>query len=225
MNEIPKTAELFDLAKTSAKALIESAEYPWEVLGGISDFVLKYGKTLSPDAYDHPAEDVWIAKDASIAPSASITGPCIIESGAEIRHCAYIRGGVLVGAGSVVGNSCELKNCVLFEAVQVPHFNYAGDSILGYKSHLGAGAVLSNVKSDKSNVTVRGQDERVDTGRKKFGAILGDHAEIGCNSVLFPGSIIGRNSVIYPLSAVRGVVPQGSIFKDAKNIIPKHEST
>ena len=194
-------------------------------LDEISDYILKLGATLSLEEYDHPSEDVWIAKDAKVAPTAYIGGPCIIDHGAEIRHCAFIRGNALVGKGTVVGNSTELKNVILFDNVQVPHYNYVGDSILGYKSHMGAGSITSNVKSDKTLVVVKDcydTKEEIETGLKKFGAMLGDHAEIGCNSVLCPGSIIGRNTTVYPLSRVRGVIPADSIFKSADHIVRKH---
>ena len=195
--------------------------YPWEALDGIKAFLLSLGKTLSLDEYDLVGEDVWIAKSAKIAPSASIAGPCIICEGAEVRPSAFIRGSALVGRNAVVGNSTELKNCILFDNVQVPHFNYVGDSILGYKSHLGAGAVTSNVKSDKTPVAVHCGGETVETGRKKFGAMLGDYVEVGCNSVLNPGTVIGRNSNVYPLSPVRGFGPANSIFKSQNNIVIK----
>ena len=195
--------------------------YPWEALGALADMIRSIGQSLSEEEYDRVGEDVWIAKDATVAPSASISGPCIVCSGAEIRHCAFIRGSALIGRGAVVGNSTELKNCVLFDGVQVPHYNYVGDSILGYKSHMGAGAVTSNVKSDKSLVTVRIGDARVETGRKKFGAMLGDYVEVGCNSVLNPGTVIGSHSNIYPRSTVRGYVPEDSIFKSQSSIVKK----
>ena len=195
--------------------------YPWEALGALADMIRSIGQSLSEEEYDRVGEDVWIAKDATVAPSASISGPCIVCSGAEVRHCAFIRGSALIGCGAVVGNSTELKNCVLFDGVQVPHYNYVGDSILGYKSHMGAGAVTSNVKSDKSLVTVRLGDARVETGRKKFGAMLGDYVEVGCNSVLNPGTVIGPHSNIYPRSTVRGYVPEDSIFKSQSSIVKK----
>lgn len=195
--------------------------YPWEALDALADMIRSIGQSLPEAEYDRVGEDVWIAKNATVAPSASISGPCIVCSGAEIRHCAFIRGSVLVGRGAVVGNSTELKNCVLFDGVQVPHYNYVGDSILGYRSHMGAGAVTSNVKSDKTLVTVRIGDVRVETGRKKFGAMLGDYVEIGCNSVLNPGTVIGSHSNIYPRSTVRGYVPENSIFKSQESIVKK----
>ena len=216
MANIAKTAELFDLTKSIAAPLLEKTEYPWEALPKIKAFILELGATLSSDIYDRVGEDVWIAKSATVAPSASIAGPTIICEGAEIRHCAYIRGSVIVGAGSIVGNSCEVKNAIIFDGVQTPHYNYVGDSILGYHSHMGAGSVTSNVKSDKTNVSILADGERVPTGLRKFGAILGDYVEVGCNSVLCPGSVIGRNCTIYPLTRVRGYIPENSIHKGDK---------
>lgn len=213
---------LFSLERSIARELLENTAYPWDILSEISDFIIKKGMTLSSDEYDLVGENVWIAKDASVAPSASVSGPAIIDSGAEIRHCAYIRGSAIVGKGAVVGNSCELKNCILFDGVQVPHFNYVGDSVLGYKSHMGAGSVTSNVKSDKTLVCVKNGDERIETGRKKVGAMLGDFAEIGCNSVLCPGSVIGRNTTVYPTSCVRGCIPADSIYKKDGVIVKKN---
>ncbi len=212
--------ELFDLQKTMAAALFEGYEYPWQVLGGIGDFIMEAGPTLPAERFTNPAEGVWIAKSARVAASASITGPCIIDEDAEVRHCAFIRGNAVVGKGAVVGNSTELKNAVLFDKAQVPHYNYVGDSVLGYRAHMGAGAITSNVKSDKTPVVVKCPDEHADTGRKKVGAMLGDAAEIGCNSVLCPGSVVGRGSSVYPLSRVRGQVPAGSIYKAEGNIVP-----
>ena len=213
--------ELLDLDKTIAAKLFEGKTYPWEALAGIKSFILELGATLSADEYDHPEEGVWIAKDAKIFPSAYIGAPCIIDHGAEVRHCAFIRGSAIVGKNAVVGNSTELKNVVLFDNVQVPHYNYVGDSILGYKSHMGAGSITSNVKSDKTLVTVHIPDAPIETGRKKFGAILGDNVEVGCNSVLNPGTVVGRCSNIYPVSCVRGVVPANSIYKAKDNIVAK----
>ncbi len=220
-NHIPKIGQLFDLSHTIAAPILTPEKYPWEVLDSIKDFILEIGKALSPLMYDEVADGVYAAKDAKIAPSAYIGSPCIIDSGAEIRHGAYIRGSAIIGKGAVVGNSCELKNCILFDKVQVPHFNYVGDSILGYCSHMGAGAVTSNVKSDKTLVAVKAGDEAMETGRKKFGSILGDHVEVGCNSVLCPGSIIGSRTNVYPLSRVRGVIPPDSIYKSESSIVPK----
>ena len=216
-----KTHELYDLSHTMAKELLAECEYPWLALPKIKEFVLTLGKTLSPDEYELVGEDVWIAKSAKIAPSATINGPAIIGADTELRTGAFIRGSVIVGCGCVVGNSCELKNAILFDSVQVPHFNYIGDSILGYKSHTGAGAITSNVKSDKTLVKVRCEDGAIETGLKKFGAMLGDFVEVGCNSVLNPGTVVGRNTNIYPLSSVRGTIPPNSIFKSSGNICPK----
>ena len=213
--------ELFDLDKTIAAKLFEGKTYPWDVLDGIKDFILALGATLPEDEYDHPSEGVWIAKDATVFASAYIGSPCIIDHDAEVRQCAFIRGSAIVGKGAVVGNSTELKNVVLFDNVQVPHYNYVGDSILGYKAHMGAGSITSNVKSDKTLVTVHIPDAPIETGRKKFGAILGDNVEVGCNSVLNPGTVIGRCSNIYPVSCVRGVVPANSIYKAKDNIVAK----
>ena len=213
--------ELYDLDKTIAAELFDGKTYPWEVLDEIKPFILKLGETLSPDEYDHPSEGVWIAKDAKVFPSAYIGAPCIIDHEAEVRHCAFIRGSAIVGKGAVVGNSTELKNVVLFDKVQVPHYNYVGDSVFGYKAHMGAGSITSNVKSDKTLVVIKEPDNPVETGRKKFGAMLGDNVEVGCNSVLNPGTVIGRESNIYPTSCVRGVIPPHSIYKDKDNIVSK----
>ena len=211
--------ELYDLDKTIAAELFDGKTYPWEVLDEIKPFILKLGETLSPDEYDHPSEGVWIAKDAKGVQSAYIGAPCIIDHEAEVRHCAFIRGSAIVGKGAVVGNSTELKNVVLFDKVQVPHYNYVGDSVLGYKAHMGAGSVTSNVKSDKTLVVIKEPDNPVETGRKKVGAMLGDNVEVGCNSVLNPGTVIGRESNIYPTSCVRGVIPPHSIYKDKDTIV------
>lgn len=213
--------ELLDLEKTIAAELFAGKTYPWEVLADIGDFILKLGETLSADEFDHPSEGVWIAKDAKVFPSAYIGSPCIIDHEAEVRHCAFIRGSAIVGKGAVVGNSTELKNVVLFDKVQVPHYNYVGDSVLGYKAHMGAGSITSNVKSDKSLVVIKQPGDPIETGRKKVGAMLGDNVEVGCNSVLNPGTIVCRESNIYPTSCVRGVVPERSIFKVSGEIIPK----
>ncbi|MBR3486653.1 MAG: UDP-N-acetylglucosamine pyrophosphorylase [Clostridia bacterium] len=213
--------ELLDLTHTRAAELFEGKRYPWEALSDIKDFILKLGPTLPADEFDNPSEGVWIAKDAKVFPSAYIGAPAIIDHGAEVRHCAFIRGSALVGKNCVVGNSVELKNVILFDNVQTPHYNYVGDSILGYKSHMGAGSITSNVKSDKTLVCVKTGEGIIETGRKKFGAILGDCVEVGCNSVLNPGSVIGRNTNIYPLSRVRGEVPANSIYKDEDDIVPK----
>ena len=217
-----KIEELLDLSHTIAAPLFEGKEYPWEVLDDIKSFILALGPTLPEEEYEQVSEGIWIARDALIFPSAYIAAPCIIDHGAEVRHCAFIRGSAIVGKNCVVGNSVELKNVVLFDNVQTPHYNYVGDSVLGYKSHMGAGSVTSNVKSDKTPVTVKDGDARIETGRKKFGAILGDFVEVGCNSVLNPGSVIGRHSNIYPTSSVRGLVPADSIWKDRDNIVAKY---
>ena len=213
--------DLLDLSHTIAAELFEGRTYPWEVLGGIKDFILALGPALPEEEYDHPAEGVWIAKDATVFPSAYIGAPCIIDHGAEVRHCAFIRGSAIVGKGCVVGNSVELKNVVLFDSVQTPHYNYVGDSILGYKSHMGAGSITSNGKSDKTLVVVKSGAERIETGLKKFGAILGDNVEVGCNSVLNPGSVLGRGVSVYPTSSVRGVIPAGHIYKSADEIVER----
>lgn len=210
---------LFDLDKTIAKDLFEGAVYPWEVLPKIKEFIVKLGNTLDPEIYEKRGEDIWVAKSAKVAPSAYLGGPLIICENAEIRHCAFIRGSAIVGAGAVVGNSTELKNAVLFDGVQVPHYNYVGDSILGYKAHTGAGAITSNLKSDKKLVTVMYDGEKVETGVKKFGAMLGDFADIGCNSVLNPGTVVGRGTRVYPLSMVRGYVPEHSIYKNRNEVV------
>ena len=214
--------ELYSVPEASiAYPLLERFTYPWEALDSISDFIKETGKTLSEDEYEIREGDIYISKRAKVAPTAFIGGPCIICEDAEIRHCAYIRGKAIVGRGAVVGNSVELKNCILFDGVQVPHFNYVGDSVLGYKSHMGAGAVTSNVKSDKTPVTVSYDGKKIETGRKKFGAMLGDNVEVGCNSVLNPGTVIGSHSNVYPLSSVRGYVPKNSIHKSRENITKK----
>ena len=216
-----KTSNLLDLSHTLAADLLCSVTYPYEALPLIGEFIARIGSTLSPEEYEQIGDNVWIAKDATVAPTASITGPCIIDSGAEVRHCAFIRGNALVGKGAVVGNSTELKNVILFNKVQVPHYNYVGDSILGYKAHMGAGSITSNVKSDKTLVVVKSGDEKIETGLKKFGAMLGDNVEVGCNSVLNPGTVIGRNSNVYPTSMVRGCIPEGSIYKKQGEIAEK----
>lgn len=216
-----KTKELYDLSHTAAKPLLEQTEYPWEALAGIGDFILALGATLPAEEYDHPAEDVWIAKDAKIYPNNYIAGPCVIGPGTEVRPGAFIRGNALVGESCVVGNSTELKNVILFDNVQVPHYNYVGDSILGWKSHMGAASLTSNVKSDKLLVVIHNGGEDIPTGRKKVGAMIGDRVEVGCGSVLNPGTVIGPDSNIYPLSSVRGVVPANSIFKAQNDIVPK----
>ena len=208
-----KTQNLFDLNQTIAKDIFENATYPWEVLSKISDFIIELGNTLDPEVFEKKGENIWIAKSAIVAKTASITGPVIIDEGAEIRHCAFIRGKAIIGKNAVVGNSTELKNVILFNNVQVPHYNYVGDSILGYKAHMGAGSITSNVKSDKKLVVIKNGREQIETGIKKVGAMLGDNVEVGCGTVLNPGSIVGRNSNIYPLTSVRGVIPANSICK------------
>lgn len=215
-----RVKDLYDISHTAAAGLLSGCTYPWEALAGIKDAVLEIGASLSEVEYDRPAENVWIAKSASVAPTAAITGPCVIGPDTEVRPGAFLRGSILVGEGCVVGNSTELKNCILFDGVQVPHYNYVGDSILGYMAHMGAGAITSNVKGDKKNVVVHGEAD-YETHCKKFGAMLGDYAEIGCNSVLNPGTVIGRDSQVYPLSSVRGVVPARSIVKGERGVFPK----
>ena len=214
---------MYDLSQTIAGELFEGKTYPWEVLPEIGDFILKLGATLDPEEYEKRGENIWIAKSATVAPTASINGPCIIGKNTEVRQCAFIRGKAIVGEGCVVGNSTELKNVVLFNKVQVPHYNYVGDSVLGFKSHTGAGAITSNVKQDKTLVKVNYYGTRVETGLKKFGAMLADNVEVGCNSVLNPGTVVGRHSNIYPLSMVRGFVPAESIMKTGGVIVSKTE--
>ena len=214
---------LFDLSETMAAELLRSVTYPWEALAGIGEFIKKLGPQLPEEEYEQRGENIWIARDASVAPTAGISGPAIIGRKAEVRHCAFIRGNALVGDGAVVGNSTELKNVILFNRVQVPHYNYVGESILGCGSHLGAGSITSNVKSDKTLVVIRGAEGEIATGLKKMGAILGDHVEVGCGSVLNPGTIIGKNSNVYPLSAVRGCIPAGSIYKRAGEVAEKRQ--
>lgn len=219
--EACKIKNLYNLNETIAASLFDGAEYPWEVLPKISAFIVSLGNTLPGEEYDRVGENVWIAKSAKVAPTASIHGPAIIGKDAEVRHCAFIRGNAIVGKGAVVGNSTELKNVILFDKVQVPHYNYVGDSILGYQSHMGAGSITSNVKSDKTLVEIRMGENKTATGLKKMGAILGDHVEIGCGSILNPGTIIGKNTNVYPLSSVRGYVPEGSIYKKQGEIVEK----
>ena len=217
-------SSLFDLDKTIAKNLFFGKTYPWEVLPEISDFILKLGPTLDTEKFEQRGENIWIAKDAVVFNSAYIAGPCIIDLGAEVRHCAFIRGSVIVGKNSVVGNSTELKNTIIFDNVQAPHYNYVGDSILGFKSHMGAGSITSNVKSDKTNVCIRIDGNTIETGRRKIGVMLGDYVEVGCGSVLNPGTVIGRNTNIYPLSSVRGYIPENSIYKRLGEIAIKRKS-
>lgn len=213
--------ELFDLNESIASDIFNDVTYPWEVLPRIHDFILALGETLDSEKYEKQGEDIWIAKSAKVAPTACLNGPLIVDEDAQIRHCAFIRGNAIVGKGAVVGNSTELKNVILFNQVQVPHYNYVGDSILGFKSHMGAGAVTSNVKSDKTPVTVKGKDFQIETGLNKMGAMLGDYVEVGCNSVLNPGTVVGRNSNIYPASSVRGILPPNSIYKSQDKMVAK----
>ena len=215
-------SKLFDLEHTQAKDYLAGFTYPWEALSGIKGLILGLGAALGEE-YTQIAPQVWVHKTAKVAPTAYLGAPCIIGENTEVRHCAFIRGSALVGKNCVVGNSTELKNVILFDSVQVPHYNYVGDSILGYKSHMGAGSVTSNVKSDKTLVTVKNGEQTVETGLKKFGAMLGDFVEVGCNSVLNPGTVVGRSSNIYPLSCVRGVVPENSIFKTGGIIVKKEQ--
>ena len=215
-----KTAELYDLSHTQAASLLGQCTYPWEALGKIKELILSLGPTLGPE-YRQISPDVWVHETASVAPTAYLGAPCIIGPGTEVRHCAFVRGSALVGSNCVVGNSVELKNVILFDNVQVPHYNYVGDSILGYKSHMGAGSLTSNVKSDKTLVVVKDGEERMETGLKKFGAMLGDFVEVGCNSVLNPGTVVGRNVNIYPTSCVRGTIPEGHIYKTGGVLVRK----
>lgn len=222
--ENAKITNLYTLSETIAGEYLAQFTYPWEALKGIGEFIKKLGPTLDPEKYEKRGEDIWVAKSATVFESAYLHGPLIIDEEAEIRHCAFIRGNAIVGKGSVVGNSTELKNVIIFNSVQVPHYNYVGDSILGYKSHMGAGSITSNVKSDKTLVVVKdiyGSKEEIATGLKKFGAMLGDYVEVGCNSVLNPGTVIGKNSNVYPLSRVRGVIPANHIFKEKDAVVLK----
>lgn len=217
--------ELYSLDETIAAKLFDGATYPWEVLPKIHDFIMELGATLPADKFDKIGEDIWVAKSAKVAPTACLNGPLIVDEEAEVRHCAFVRGNAIVGKKSVVGNSTELKNVVLFNNVQVPHYNYVGDSVLGYKSHMGAGSITSNVKSDKTLVVVKGSENgetfAIETGLKKMGAMLGDRVEVGCNSVLNPGTVIGKDSNVYPTSCVRGVIPAEHIFKDGRHVVAK----
>lgn len=219
--KIPKTRELYENRSSIAYDFVASFEYPWEALTGIGDEILRIGEALPREDFYESEKDVWISKHAVIAPTAHIIGPCIIDAYAEIRHCAFLRGKTIVGKACVIGNSTELKNCILFDGVQVPHYNYIGDSILGYKSHLGAGAITSNVKSDKSLVVIKCGEERIETDLKKCGAFLGDLVEIGCGSVLNPGTVIGKSTSVYPLSSVRGVIPPHSIYKHSGEVVER----
>ena len=223
MLEALTVKENYSLDQTIAKDIFNGVTYPWEVLPKISNFILELGATLSEDEYEKRGENVWVAKSAKVAPTAFINGPAIIGKDAEVRHCAFIRGNAIVGEGAVVGNSTELKNVILFNKVQVPHYNYVGDSVLGYKSHMGAGSITSNVKSDKKLVVVKAGEEKIETGMKKFGAMLVDEVEVGCGSVLNPGTVVGNHSNIYPLSSVRGFVPANSIYKKQGEVVTKEE--
>ena len=214
-------SELYDLSQTIAAPLFEGHTYPWELLPLIKDYIIELGNSLDPEIYEKRGENVWVAKNAKVFNSAYLGGPCIIDEEAEVRHCAFIRGNAIVGKKCVVGNSVELKNVILFNNVQTPHYNYVGDSILGYKSHMGAGSITSNVKSDKTLVVIKTPSENIETGIKKIGAMLGDNVEVGCNSVLNPGTVIGRRSNVYPTSSVRGFVPSDSIYKNKTDIVSK----
>ena len=216
-----KIENLFNLEETIAKDIFKGCEFPWEVLPKIKEYIIKLGNSLDKDKFEEVKPNVWVAKSAEIAETAYINAPCIIDEDATIRHCAFIRGNAIVGKGAVVGNSTELKNVILFNKVQVPHYNYVGDSILGYKAHMGAGSITSNVKSDKKLVVVKNGDSKIETGLKKFGAMIGDEVEVGCGSILNPGTVIGKNSNIYPLSSVRGVIPEKSIYKNKNEIVKK----
>ncbi|MBP3420918.1 MAG: UDP-N-acetylglucosamine pyrophosphorylase [Lachnospiraceae bacterium] len=213
-----RTDNYFDVTKTLAQYMFDGIEYPWEVLPRIEAFILQLGPMLPADEYEQKGENIWIAKSAKVAETASITGPCIIDSNAQIRHCAFIRGNAIIGKGAVVGNSCEIKNSILFDEVEAPHYNYVGDSILGYKSHLGAGAITSNIKNDKKNVIVKFPLGELETGLRKMGALVGDGVQVGCNTVLNPGTVIGKNTRIYPLNSVRGWIDENSIYKKEGNV-------
>ena len=219
--ENAKISNLYDLNETIAKEYLEQFTYPWEALKGIGEFIKKLGPTLDPEKFEKRGEDIWVAKSAKVAPTACLNGPLIIDEEAEVRHCAFVRGSAIVGKGSVVGNSTELKNDIIFNSVQVPHYNYVGDSILGYKSHMGAGSITSNVKSDKTNVVIKNGEEKIETGRKKIGAILSSRVEVGCGTILNPGSVVGHDTNIYPLSMVRGCIAPNSIYKNAGEIAQK----
>ena len=219
--DVLKISNLFDLNNTIAKELLERLEYPWEVFNTLEDFIMEIGPKLPKDKFEQKGDNIWIARSAKVAPTASLNGPLIIDEDAEVRHCAFVRGNAIVGKGAVVGNSTELKCTLLFDKVQVPHYNYVGNSVLGFKSHMGAGSITSNLKSDKSLVTVNVDGEKVETGMKKFGAILGDCVEVGCNSVMNPGTVIGKNTNVYPPSMVRGYVPESSIYKNKNEIVSK----
>ena len=221
MMEEMKICKLYNLEETIAAPLLLEAEYPWEVLGKIKAFIVELGNSLPADRFEKRGEDIWVAKSAKVAQSACLNGPCIVDEEAEVRHCAFVRGSAIIGKGAVVGNSTELKNVILFNRVQVPHYNYVGDSILGYRAHMGAGSITSNVKSDKTLVVVKSAEGNLETGLKKFGAMLGDNVEVGCNSVLCPGTVIGPDTNVYPLSRVRGFIPAGQIYKNQGEIVEK----
>lgn len=216
-------SNMYDLSETIAREFMTTAQYPWELLAGIEEFIIRLGNTLPEEHFEKRGENIWVARDAKVFDSAYIAGPCIIDSGAELRQCAFVRGKAIVGKGSVVGNSCELKNVILFNKAEVPHFNYVGDSILGFHAHMGAGAITSNIKADRKNVVIRDGDERLETGLRKMGAMLGDWTEIGCNCVLNPGTLVGPHSNVYPLSMVRGVIPANSIYKDREHVVSKED--
>ena len=217
-----KITELYDLTHTLASDYLKQFTYPWEALAGLSDFIIELGNSLDPAEYEKRGENIWVHKTAKVFDSAYLHGPVIVGKDAEVRHCAFIRGSALIGEGAVVGNSTELKNVILFDKVQVPHYNYVGDSVLGYKSHMGAGSITSNVKSDKKLVVVKTSEGNIETGMKKFGAMLGDEVEVGCGSVLNPGTVVGSHSNIYPLSSVRGFVPANSIYKNKREVVEKY---
>lgn len=221
MMEEMKICKLYNLEETIAAPLLLEAEYPWEVLGKIKAFIVELGNSLPADRFEKRGEDIWVAKSAKVAQSACLNGPCIVDEEAEVRHCAFVRGSAIIGKGAVVGNSTELKNVILFNRVQVPHYNYVGDSILGYRAHMGAGSITSNVKSDKTLVVVKSAEGNLETGLKKFGAMLGDNVEVGCNSVLCPGTVIGPGTNVYPLSRVRGFITAGQIYKNQGEIVEK----
>jgi NDP-sugar pyrophosphorylase family protein len=216
-----KITDLYDLDHTAAKDYLSQFTYPWEALAGIKEFIIKLGSTLDPKEYTEVSPQVWVSKTAKVFPSAYLGAPCIIGPETEVRHCAFIRGSALVGTHCVIGNSCELKNVIIFDNAEVPHYNYVGDSILGYHAHMGAGSITSNIKSDRKNIIVRHDDEKIETGLRKIGAMLGDYAEVGCNTVLNPGTIVGRRTSIYPTSCVRGEIEQDSIYKDDGTIIKR----
>ena len=216
-----RTKDLFDLSCTAAAPLLNDTEYPWQALPRITEFILTLGSTLSSDEYEQRGENIWVSRKAKIAPTAYIGGPAIIMEGAELRHCAFVRGSALIGKGATLGNSCEVKNAILFDGAEVPHFNYIGDSVLGHRAHFGAGSITSNIKSDRRNIIIHTESERMETGMRKIGALVGDFVEVGCNAVLCPGTVVGRNSVIYPLVRVRGVIPENSIVKAPDIIVPK----